>query len=381
MSVIVMIYVGLVGWTIINSLFLVPFSGRNDRKSNSASTPGRERFVDRPLVSLLVPMRNEEANVDDLLESVRQLTYPNLEVLLLDDRSTDETNKLLQQSEFTILKGEELPRDWIGKSYACHQLAHRANGDYLLFIDADVRLQPDVVERALDVSQHYNAGLVTGFPSFPVSTWLSRLLVPMQHFIVLLHLPIWLANKNMFPAATAAHGAFMFFKRNAYEAIGGHASVKSSLVEDVHIARNMKHAGYKVMLANVSRHVACHMYNSNRDTWEGFSKNIFNGIGRSWILAIMLIGFYTLVFVGPLLLALIAPLYGWMDPLYGWIYVVPLLLTILLRAFVDWRMNTGGLSSFWFIPFSAAVMVILLIVAMWRSIRKQAITWKGREYY
>ncbi|KHF30411.1 4,4'-diaponeurosporenoate glycosyltransferase [Anoxybacillus sp. BCO1] len=164
-------------WTVVNSLFLVPL-------------PKRSVFTDRPLVSVLVPLRNEERNVKRLVRSLKQLTYEPIEFLLLDDQSTDRTYEFLLQEtkgddRFTLLQGKALPDGWAGKVHACHQLAQQANGAYLFFIDADVELKPTVIEALLTVATTYHAKLVTGFPSFhPKSLPLvGKWLVPLQHFL------------------------------------------------------------------------------------------------------------------------------------------------------------------------------------------------------
>lgn len=175
------------------------------------------RVVGEPLVSILVPMRNEQMNVKGMVSSLKKQTYPNFEVLILDDESTDGTRDALNlatygDNRFRIVTGSEKPEGWIGKVYACHQLGQQAKGEYLLYIDADVRIEPAAVETALAFMQRHKLFLLSGFSRFLLPTWLNQLLVPMQHFIVLFHLPIALANWTKWPAATAAHGGFMFLK-------------------------------------------------------------------------------------------------------------------------------------------------------------------------
>jgi len=332
----------------------------------------------QPLVSVLVPLRNEERNVVGLISNLKSLTYPHVEILLLDDGSTDQTLALLQDktsgdSRFKILTGKELPAGWAGKVHACHQLQEKAKGDYFLFIDADVRLKSSVIEKALTLLNKQNAQLLTGFPSFEVPGILSKLLIPMMHFVVLFHLPIHLANKGKMPAATAANGVFMFFEKIAYLKIGGHRTVQTSIVEDVHLAKQMKISGCKVCLANISTDVSCRMYERNSEVWEGFVKNIFSGLGRSVMMVILLSIFYGFFYVLPGVLMV----WGlWtLQPLY----LFPYLLIVLQRMLVDWKANQR-LSLSFFMPLSAATMVIIMNASMWRWIRKKPYSWKGRQY-
>lgn len=332
----------------------------------------------RPLVSILVPLRNEERNVSRLISSLKSLTYPNVEIILLDDGSTDRTLSLLRDhtagdSRFKILLGTELPSGWAGKVHACHQLQLEAKGDYFLFLDADVRLSPTVIEKGLALLMKKGSKLLTGFPSFDVPVLLSKLLIPMMHFVVLFHLPIRMANKGKMPSATAANGAFMLFERKAYQEMGGHYSVQSSIVEDVQLAKNMKTSGFSVCLADISADVSCRMYEKNSEVWEGFVKNIFAGLGRSVTMVILLSLFYACFYVLPGLLLV----YGlWtLQP----VYALPCLLTVLQRMAVDWKANQL-LSLSFFMPLSAAALITIMNVSMCRSLRKKPYSWKGRHY-
>ncbi|TRZ39728.1 glycosyltransferase [Niallia circulans] len=332
----------------------------------------------QPLVSVLVPLRNEAQNVAGLINSLKSLSYPNVEFLLLDDGSSDQTLCLLQEntsgdSRFKILRGRELPAGWAGKVHACHQLQEKAKGEYFLFIDADVRLKSGVIGKALTLLKKENVKLITGFPSFEVPGIMSKLLIPMMHFVVLFHLPLHLANRSKMSAATAANGVFMFFERNAYQEIGGHRTVRTSIVEDVHLARQMKLSGYKVCLANISTDVSCRMYERNSEVWEGFIKNIFTGLGRSVPLVLLLSVFYGFFYVLPGILMV----YGlWMfQPLF----VLPYILVVLQRMAVDWKASQR-LSLSFFMPISAAILIIIMNASMWRWIRKKPYSWKGRQY-
>ncbi|WP_404449223.1 glycosyltransferase family 2 protein [Sutcliffiella horikoshii] len=351
-------------WIIINGMFYPAYP-----KSKKTPIP--------PLVSILVPMRDEERNVLHLIENLKELTYSNLEFILLDDHSSDATYSLAisstdKDSRFTIFQGAPLRKGWAGKVHACYQLSHAANGDFLLFLDADARLKKNTIERMLPFFQNEKVGLVTGFPRFPVTSWLSKLVVPMQHFVIWLHLPLALANYSSFKPASAAHGAFMFFERSAYDFVEGHFSVKSSIVEDVHLARVMKEHGFQVKLINATPYVTCHMYETNKEVWNGFIKNIYIGIGRSPIMAMGITLFYSLFYISPLFLALLSPLYG------VWFFV-PLVLVWLQKLYIDFR--TGQRAYlFLFMPLSALAFLVILHASMWKSWRKQHYFWKGRAY-
>lgn len=331
-----------------------------------------------PLVSILVPMRNEAHNVQGMVQALKRQSYSSIEVFFLDDESTDGTTEALAvatlgDSRLNVVQGAPKPDGWIGKVFACHQLSQHATGDYLLFLDADVRIEETAVSDVLALMQRKKLGLVSGFSRFLLPTFLNKLLVPLQHFIVLFHLPMVFARWSNWPPATAAHGGFMFFERGAYDSIGGHASVWSNIVEDVAISKQIKKQGHKMWLLNITEFVSCTMYDSDRDVWTGFSKNIFNGLGRSVPLALGISFFYGVFYVSPLFLAgaaFIGDRPEWLIP-----YAL-----ISLQAFVVYVTTREPRHLAFFIPFSALALIALLLYAMTRSLKGHQVEWKGRFY-
>lgn len=349
--------------TFINLLFLPKLS----RKSTT-----------NQLVSVLVPMRNEERNVEGLIASIKMITHSPVEFVLLDDGSTDRTRERLtdltkDDTRFRIIDGKPLPKGWVGKVHACKELSQHALGAYYLFLDADVRVSPSIIEKVLFQMHRYDAGLVTGFPQFPIPTLLSKMLVPFQHFLVYFHLPIVVANHTTKRAFTAAHGAFMFFRKEAYDDCGGHEAVKSSLLEDVHIARKVKEKGWKVTLVNNSHEVKCHMYDTNKEVWEGFLKNIYIGTGRNPISVVLLSLFYSIFFILPLPLSL----YGlWSGE---WSYCLPIGAIWLQTFMIDLASNQSRW-HFLLMPFASGCFIVIMWASMLKGLKKQGYTWKGRTY-
>lgn len=352
-------------WTIFNSLFM-------------PALPAKPRIDGQPLLSVMVPMRNEERNVKALIASLKKNTYPNCEFIILNDQSTDRTQQLLEaeiagDSRFTLLQGAELPPGWVGKVHACHQLQKAADGDYLMFVDADINFIPQAFEQSLALLQKTEAKLLSGFPAFEVSPFLSKLLVPMQHFVVFFHLPLPLANYTLFPAATAAHGAWMLFERKTYDAIGGHQAVHGSLVEDVHISREIKKAGHRMLLANITKSVSSKMYETNDEVWEGFLKNSYTGIGRSPLMALLLTVFYTTFYISPIFIAA----FGLFT--LQWIFFIPYILICLQQFYIMVRTRQKPFLAL-LMPLQAGAMIAVLLHAMKKSWSKQAYSWKGRDY-
>ncbi|WP_147804854.1 glycosyltransferase [Alkalicoccus halolimnae] len=330
-----------------------------------------------PSVSILIPMRNEEANVKPLLDSLGHITYRELEILILDDGSTDQTaEKLVEASSkdqrIHLLEGEDLPKGWVGKVHACYQLSKQAKGDFLLFLDADVRVHPNIIDRSLHAFTE-KTGLVTGFPQIPLKSLLGHLLVPMQHFLVFFHLPVLLANHTLWDKSTAAHGAYMMFRKKAYDEINGHYSVKASLVEDIHIAKIMKRTGWNVRLVNNTNTVQCFMYETNKEVWEGFSKNFFPGLGRSITIMTAIIIFYSLLFLLPVPIAFLGIYTGEL------LYFLPLLLTLSIKLAVD-LFTRQKPWLFILFPLSIVMMFTILAYSAFLGFSKRGFTWKGRNY-
>ncbi|GAF21401.1 glycosyltransferase, family 2 [Bacillus sp. JCM 19047] len=334
---------------------------------------------EQELVSILIPMRNEENNVAPLIHSLARLTYQNVEFIFLNDQSTDDTLLRLKEMIHTlpnasVIEGKELPAKWVGKVHACHQLSRHANGHYFFFLDADITLQPHTIEALLQQVRPKHLGLVSGFPKFPVkgTAWLCQLLVPMQHVIIYLHLPLFLANYTRMPMASAAHGSFLFFSRTCYEAIGGHKAIYNSLTEDIQLMRNSKKAGFTTRLVNNTGVASCVMYDTNGEVWAGFSKNSFPGIGRSYILGGCLLLFYLVAFVAPFFFAL----YGLLT--FHLQFILPYVLTVLMMVWINAQAKQRLVLSL-LVPFSALSLMSLLLYSMLLS-KRAGYTWKGRVY-
>lgn len=330
-------------------------------------------------VSVLIPLRNEERNVIRLIRSLKQLTYAQVEFILLDDQSTDQTYPLLMtevagDSRFTIVKGEPLPDGWTGKVYACHQLSRLAQGDYLLYLDADVEVKKDVIEQSMSTVKGYRAQMLTGFPKFPVSTLLGKLLVPMQHFLVYAMLPVWVANHTTRSAFTAAHGAFLFIHRESYLNSGGHQAISGSLVDDVHLARQLKKHQFRVLLVDATSQITCYMYETNREVWNGFKKNIFAGVGRKvsavWLITLL----FSLFYLVPFVLSVNGILMGDIKWMMVWGVIV-------LQAFIVDVASKEWSWRFLFHPLAILILLILLHISMRAGLKPEGYSWKGRVYH
>ena len=244
---------------------------------------------DAPLVSLLVPARNEEATIGRCLRSLLAQDYPNLEVVVLDDGSTDATASIVRATgggRVRLIAGASLPEGWTGKNWACHQLSQAARGDLLCFVDSDTTLAPGTLSAAAGVLEEEGAGLVSLLPRSSRGSVAGAVLLPMVPHAMFALFPMAMVHSPAYPDVSVAFGPFLLLTREAYEASGGHAARSDSIVDDVEMSRAVKAAGFPVRLANGTDLVETRWYTGVGDIWRGFSKNAYGGVNYSpWMAA------------------------------------------------------------------------------------------------
>jgi len=245
--------------------------------SNPKLTMVSRRYTD--LVSILIPARNEEENILTLLASIHhQDVYENFEVIVYDDDSSDRTFEICtsfaaKHPKFSVVKGTELPDGWIGKNYACHQLAKRANGKYLLFLDADEIIANNLINSAIHRMHLYKLGLLSLSPNQGVNGFGTITTVPLVHYILLNLLPLRCVYLIKSPAIAAAFGQFMLFDGDVYRQNQWHEQVKDELVADHTIMKLVKSEKYNGELLLPNGMISCRTYKNYTDAVNGLSKN------------------------------------------------------------------------------------------------------------
>lgn len=324
------------------------------------------------LVSILIPARNEAASIEAAINAVKKLEDVNYELIVLDDHSTDATAALARAAftgmeRATLLAGKPLPATWLGKSWACYQLAAAAKGDYLLFIDADVRLQKGAVEAALSQLQQHQLQALSVFPKQEMKTLGEWLTVPLMHTLLLGLLPLKWVKWFKHPSLAAANGQFMLFDAANYQANQWHEKNKGVIVEDIAIFRSMKKAAMRVMtLTDPQGKVLCRMYDGLGVGIAGFSKNVLSGFGYS-VTALLLYLFLT-IYAWPVL-----AIWGSWKLLLG-----PLLVLLAMRAYIA---AAAGQSIFKNCLLLLPQALVFQWIA-WRSIYlyyTRRYEWKGRN--
>lgn len=323
-----------------------------------------------PRVSICIPARNEANSIERCVRSAVNQQYPNYRVLVLDDGSTDGTEKILDSlnqsfpKTLSIINGQSKPADWLGKSWACHQLSQAADGDILLFIDADTWLEPEAAAKVVRTMGVDVVDFITLWPMQKMGTFWEKTVIPLVYFALLTLLPTryvyrapkWIPSffrKKAGPLFAAACGQFMAFKSSAYRAIGGHASVKNEVVEDVELAKNIKRAGFRMRMYHGQKAVSCRMYTSAEGMWDGFRKNFLAGFNHNIILFLVMGLLHLITFIFPVVSLPFLLLWGSSTALL--LASVAILLMLIQRTVIDrwfdWQLLYGllhPLGVIWF---------------------------------
>ena len=263
----------------------------------------------RPSVSVLIPARNEEANIAEACAAVLASEGVEVELVVLDDASTDRTPEILAgigDARLLVAQAPPLPPGWSGKQHACHVLGGLARHELMVFVDADVRLGPDAVARMAGFMERHAVGLASGFPSQVTVTWAEVLLLPLIHFLLLGFLPMGAMRRRRAPGLGAGCGQLFIVRRNAYERAGGHAAIRASLHDGLTLPRAFRRSGSMTDLFDASGFARCRMYVNAAQVWEGLCKNATEGMAKPAALPV-----WTLILAGgqvlPAVLLLVAP--------------------------------------------------------------------------
>ena len=237
-----------------------------------------------PPVSVLVPARNEAGVIERLARDVLASRGIDLELVILDDDSTDGTGEIVERlaavdARVRLVHGRPLPAGWCGKQHACWQLAQAAKHDTWVFLDVDVVPQPDAIARSLAFLDASDAALVSGFPRQTTGSFLEWLLLPLIHFVLLGFLPLGRSRSDNSPGLAAGCGQWFITTRAAYERAGGHAAIRASLHDGIKLPRAYRRAGLTTDIFDASDIASCRMYTRSLDVWRGLAKNATEGIG------------------------------------------------------------------------------------------------------
>ena len=354
--------------------------------------PATPPVASAPLISICIPARNEENNIRHCVESALAQDYPNIEVIVLDDRSMDATLTQLREiasrnSRLLPINGSELPEGWAGKPHALFQASAAAHGEWLCFVDADTFLAPQAISSCYAKAIETNADMFTTMNEQVMGTFWEKVVMP----LVMTALSVGFSPRKVNDPGShdaIANGQFIMIRRKVYDAIGGHEKVKDQIVEDKAISEQVKWNGHRLIVADGSKVIRTRMYTSLPSMWEGWTKNIYLGLSDHPAM-LMLGAFGATVSVIAALFLPLWPLLGinWYINNGGWLAIAVIIQSLVVwiwliyvRARVAMKMNISA----WYAlttPLGAGVFAAMMLTSAWKVISGQGVTWRGRKYH
>lgn len=347
-----------------------------------------------PRLSLIVPARNEGLTIDACLTGAAGQDYPDLEILVVDDCSQDDTAARVRafaavDPRVRLVSGATLPSGWAGKPWALHQGVHASTGEWLLFVDADTNLHQGAVTAVVDAARDGWIGLKDGpaepTPVFSILTGQSlptvweRIIQPGVLGMIMESMPVRLVNSALWPGIAIANGQFLLVRRDVYEVMGGYEAIRGEIAEDVMFARRAKGMGFRLRLADGSDLATTRMYTTPGALWEGWTKNLHVGSRLIPYLAVPGMGYLLATIIAPWVLLSTASRMGsqaWRSQLAA---VMILALGLAQRAAVNRALRVPARYAITQ-PFGVLAFVILMIASQLKVRTGTGVTWKGRRY-
>ncbi len=360
---------------------------RNDPALPVDPLPG---LTDPPLVSVIVPARNEETNIGHCLDSLLAQSYANREILIVDDRSEDTTAEVVrrcqeQHPEVRLIQVDELPPGWTGKTHALAQAADQAEGDWLLFVDADTRLHQHNLANAVGYARNHNLDILTLLARAECGTFWERTLQPLLGSMLMIRFPLAAVNAPRRRLAFA-NGQYILISRSCYDRLGGHEAVRGELLEDIALARQAREEGCALALLYGFRAARVRMYGTLREMWRGWRRIYIHAFGRS-IPSLLLSAVLIVVFsLNPLALVAVAGghllLMGG-GALWWWLFAlgtaqVTAMISVTYRMYA--RLILADPRYLLFYPLAMVVGLGIFLDAVVALLVRRELVWRGTAY-
>jgi chlorobactene glucosyltransferase len=357
----------LIVWVLalINTLFSLASISRLKRGVAPAGTP---------LVSIIIPARDEAHVIARTVRAFLASTYPHFELIVIDDRSTDGTGDIARATgdpRVTVVANEEEPPPgWLGKPWALHQGSRRARGALLLFVDADIHYQPEALGSAVAFLETSGRDMIALLPDFEMRGFWDHVAMPNLALFAFTVMPVWLANRSSIAALAIGGGTGNLVRREAYDAAGGHEALKDAVVDDVALARLVRHSGGRTAGVRADRFVSVHMYDGLREIVEGFTKNGFAVFNRSYALLLSVVACTTAGNLLPYALAFAG------EPLAIAAVGVITVTRVILFASLGYSLP----AAFFLHPLMIVVWDWIMLRSMWLTGVRRQLAWRGRVY-
>ncbi|MHB1253111.1 MAG: glycosyltransferase family 2 protein [Candidatus Humimicrobiaceae bacterium] len=337
-----------------------------------------------PLVSILIPARNEETNIEKCIKAFLKQDYPKLEILVLDDNSTDSTYNIVKKiseknKNVKVFKGKPLPQGWLGKSFACFQLSRYAKGEYFVFTDADTHHLQNSISSSLAALLNNGLDALCPFPREIMVTIHERMSIPFMNFVILLFMPLALIRKSKNPLFCTGVGQYLLFRREVYFGMGGHAAVKGKILEDVQITKKTKEMGYSYMIFDGRKIISCRMYKNFKQVFTGYSRFLFSAFDYNISMLTIAIIFFILLFLLPNIFFPIGLiLYHWPREILLSIFVQISIVSFI--RMVNALRFKEKLLDILLSPLSIVYIVFMAVNSVLQNKLGNGIYWKGRTY-
>ena len=328
-----------------------------------------------PLVSVIIPARDEEQAIERTVLAFLAQTYSAFEVIVVDDRSTDGTRGILRRiaeedSRLTVVEGEEPPPGWLGKPWALHQGSLRARGELLLFVDADIVYAPEALGAAVAEMHSSRAAMIALFPHMEMHGIAENAIMPGLTMIGFTQFPIWLTDRLSLQRFAIGGGTGNLIRRAEYETIGGHVALSGAVIDDVGLARHVRANGHRTSIVRADHLISVRMYRGLGECLRGFTKNAFSTIERSYILGLISIAFLAMFQLLPFAAALTGNFVA--------LGCIALILATRIVLFTALRYPLW--SAVFLQPVQGALWIWIILRSAWFTGIRRKVTWRGRVY-
>jgi len=386
--------ISLITWIMY---FVVIFLGYR-KMPHLSKNPPKIPLKNPPLISIIIPSRNEEHRIGKCIQTLKSQTYQKLEFIVVDD-STDNTVEIIKNivkddKRFKLIKQEKLPKGWIGKPFALQQGSKIAKGEFLLFIDADTYYDPVLIERAVDYVLQNKLDMLSLAPRHICKSFWEKVIQPIPLGALPAASPLAKVNDPKSKVALAG-GPFLMIKHSVFKKIGGYQTIKGCIADDTTLAKVVKTSGFRLGLINAQSMMSLRMYEKFSEIWEGWSKNSFLGLVQkreinskllqiAILLGILFIMFYVLVFpfsvmIISIYMTLVLRSLLWQNllllALLTWIISV-LAVVYVQRCFHIGKARYAPLTIF----LGGIIMMGIFLNSASKTLSGKGVTWKGRTY-
>ena len=331
-------------------------------------TPSRQ-----PLVSVVIPARNEAHIIERTVRAFLAQDYSNFEVIVVDDRSTDDTPGILRafhDPRLTVIEAKETPAGWLGKLWALEEGRARARGELLLFVDADLIYAPPAIRAAVEYLETSGAAMVALLPHFEMPTFAEQVAMPMLAYFAFSGMPLWYSNRSKTPLLGLGGGAGNLIRRDAVESIGAFQALKDAVVDDIGLAHLARRHDYVTRVVRADDLLTVRMYDSARGIVDGFTKNIFFALGRSYLLGAVLLLLMGILHLLPYALALAGDV----------VAIAVVILISLTRVVLFRSLRYSILNAIFLHPLMVGFWGYIFLRSMWFTGVRKELRWRGRTY-